>query len=172
MREVADPFSENSGQNPSGAAAKWKTDHGPVGPDFGSFNVVPRCIQSLRDGRSYVYFIGGEGTPVKIGVSTAPYERLAALQTAHWVRLVMLARIEGGADTEAELHDIFAADRLVGEWFTRSPALERCIEQVRAVHGVPDPFYVPAIDTRPKRRRLTQPTPSLASGPCAFGVAA
>lgn len=29
MRQVADPFSENSGQNPSGAAAKWKTEWHP-----------------------------------------------------------------------------------------------------------------------------------------------
>lgn len=116
----------------------------------------PRCLQAMRDGRCYVYFIAGSGTPIKIGMSSAPYERLAALQTAHWSRLEILALMEGGLLLEAEMHQRFAALRLEGEWFARTLELERHIEQVREANGVPLPFYTPAINTRPRDRRLNK----------------
>ncbi len=78
---------------------------------------VPRSRQALRDDRSYVYFIGGEGTPVKIGLSTCPYERLAHLQTAHWIELRILALIEGGLAVERYYHRRWSRHRLLGEWF-------------------------------------------------------
>lgn len=60
--------------------------------DYGAIDPAPpRCVQARRDGRSYVYFIGGEGTPVKVGFSSAPYEPLASLQTASWVALSILS---------------------------------------------------------------------------------
>jgi hypothetical protein len=86
---------------------------------------VPRQpIQARRDGKCYVYFIGGEGTPVKIGLSNQPYERLAALQTAHWCKLSILAKVEGKLADEKALHARFAAHRLHGEWFTRCPEID------------------------------------------------
>lgn len=111
----------------------------------------PRCLQAMRDGRCYVYFISGAGTPIKIGMSNAPYERLAALQTAHWARLEILALMEGGIDLEVEMHRCFAALRLEGEWFARAPKLERHIEWVRRFYGEPLPFYTPTINSRRKR---------------------
>lgn len=81
----------------------------------------PRCIQDRRDGRTYVYFIGGDDTPIKIGFSAAPFERLSILQTAHWVRLRILGKIVGTLDDEREYHARFAGHRLEGEWFARHP---------------------------------------------------
>lgn len=104
----------------------------------------------LRDGRCYVYFIAGAGTPIKIGMSNAPYERLAALQTAHWMRLEILALMEGGLELEVAMHQRFAALRLEGEWFARTPELERHIAWARRRYGEPMPFYRPTINTRPR----------------------
>lgn len=121
--------------------------------------LVPRCIQDLRDGRCYVYFIGGDDTPIKIGKSTAPYERLATLQNAHWLPLRLIAKVEGGLVEEAALHARFASTRLMGEWFQRSDDLEELIVRLREEHGEPMPFYTPAIDTRPRSRMRCSPTP-------------
>lgn len=90
----------------------------------------PRCIQDLRDGKCYVYFIGGEGTPIKIGMSFTPYERLASLQTAHWVKLSILAKVEGSFETEGAYHRQFAGSRMAGEWFKRTPELLAEIERL------------------------------------------
>ena len=92
----------------------------------------PVNIQALRDGKSYVYFIGGEGTPIKIGFSSAPYERLASLQTAHWCKLSILVMAEGSLADERRLHEQFAGHRMHGEWFHPHPEILAEIERVRA----------------------------------------
>jgi hypothetical protein len=84
---------------------------------------VKRCIQDHRDGKTYVYFIGGHDTPIKIGLSNAPLERLAGLQTAHWCKLNILAKVEGSLALEQEYHARFSSHRLSGEWFTRCPGI-------------------------------------------------
>lgn len=65
----------------------------------------------------------GEDGPVKIGLARKPWERLAALQTANPVRLRGIAAWSGSVDQEKALHELFAADRLEGEWFKPSAEL-------------------------------------------------
>jgi len=118
----------------------------------------PRNIQAAADGRTYVYFIAGTDTPVKIGLSKSPHERLSILQTAHWTKLTILALVEGSYALEREFHIRFAATRLEGEWFERSAELDALIASIQAEHGIPEP-YVPAISMKNRGRlpaRLNQ----------------
>jgi len=77
----------------------------------------------------HVYFIQSErGGPIKIGVANDIMARLGSLQAAHPHRLKVLAVIQrGGKATERGLHIRFATDRLVGEWFEDSQALQEVI---------------------------------------------
>lgn len=93
----------------------------------------PHCIQQLRDGRAYVYFIGPTNGPVKIGFSIAPYERVANLQTAHWDKLELLAKVAGTEADERTYHDRFAAARIRGEWFSRTPEIEAEIARLASL---------------------------------------
>lgn len=113
----------------------------------------PRNIQAAADGKTYVYFIAGADTPVKIGLSKAPHERLTILQTAHWTKLTILALIEGSYPLEREFHIRFAQTRLEGEWFERGPELDALIASIQAEHGIPEP-YVPAISMKNRGRLL------------------
>jgi hypothetical protein len=63
------------------------------------------------------YVIGIEGSPlVKIGyTSVRPEERRGALQTGLPYELTLLWSVPG--DFESQLHDMFAAHRVRGEWF-------------------------------------------------------
>lgn len=76
-----------------------------------------------RDQKANVYFIqSGTTGPIKIGYSAGPPgRRLAALQTGHPEPLRLLATIEGGRETEINLHRRFAAHRKTGEWFEPHP---------------------------------------------------
>ena len=69
----------------------------------------------------FVYFLGGEDTPIKIGFSVSPSKRRAELQTGHWGRLEILAVTPGSAKQEAAYHARFAEQRISGEWFSRHP---------------------------------------------------
>ncbi|MGE7204945.1 GIY-YIG nuclease family protein [Sphingomonas sp. NPDC019816] len=71
-----------------------------------------------------VYFIGGTDGPVKIGSSANPSARLKEVQTGSFRALSILAVCPGGFTQERVYHHRFADDRLHGEWFARTPALE------------------------------------------------
>lgn len=66
-----------------------------------------------------VYFIQAEdGGPIKIGVSDDPTKRLANIQTGHHGTLRLLAVVDGaGVELESQLHTLFEAHRVRGEWF-------------------------------------------------------
>jgi hypothetical protein len=67
---------------------------------------------------SWLYVIGVVGaTPIKIGVSVDPKERLAYLQTGSPLPLVLLWKIPGSFELEGDLHTFFDPYRLHGEWF-------------------------------------------------------
>jgi hypothetical protein len=70
----------------------------------------------------------GEDGPVKIGVAQKPWERLATLQTASPVRLRGVAAWSGSIAEEKALHELFAEDRLEGEWFKPSEELLALVE--------------------------------------------
>lgn len=78
-----------------------------------------------------VYFVeGGEGEQrlIKIGYSNDTRTRLGELQVGSPVELRLLGTIAGSRATEAQLHTIFAADRVRGEWFRPSSDLIAVIE--------------------------------------------
>lgn len=82
---------------------------------------------------SHVYFIGcGSDGPVKIGQAYNPEERLATLQVANHEQLFLLAAMRGGCAIERTLHKHFAAARIRGEWFARTPELIGLIEDISA----------------------------------------
>lgn len=108
-------------------AVEAALDYGPVDAAF-----KPRGVYALRDGKSYVYFIGGDDTPIKIGFSNAPHERLASLQTAHWAPLRILAKVEGTLERESSYHDRFYEYRMSGEWFARASVILAEIERINA----------------------------------------
>lgn len=69
-----------------------------------------------------LYVIGREGGPVKVGVSSQPSGRLAALQIGCPFRLSLLhsepiPNRELALRLEADFHAVYAEDRLIGEWF-------------------------------------------------------
>ena len=82
------------------------------------------------DGPVLCYFIGGQRGPIKIGYSVDPESRLRSLQSGSPVKLAILAVEQGGASREAAYHEQFAADRLHGEWFKRTPALTKLIARL------------------------------------------
>jgi len=68
-----------------------------------------------------VYLIrAGTLGPVKIGSAIDPIARMAGLQTAHWETLILVRQWEGGETEERKLHERFAENRLVREWFAFS----------------------------------------------------
>jgi hypothetical protein len=86
-----------------------------------------------------VYFIRsvrGSG-PIKIGRSLDVDSRLASLQTSHHDRLHILTTLEGGEELEDSLHQRFASDRVMGEWFSPSKELLEFIDEV-AANGLPE----------------------------------
>ena len=64
-----------------------------------------------------VYFIQA-GEFVKIGFSVNPESRIDELKTGCPFELKLLTTVPGGKKMEKELHQIFAAHRQHGEWFT------------------------------------------------------
>lgn len=76
-----------------------------------------------------LYFIQGrDGGPIKIGMTSALGARLASLQAASPLTLVVLAIIPSAPSgqtgyREIDLHELFAGHRLHGEWFVPAPEL-------------------------------------------------
>jgi hypothetical protein len=99
--------------------------------------MTPRCLQALNalrheSGASHglVYFIQGEsGGPIKIGFTryAAAESRLEDLQPGSPVRLVVRVAFPASVRAERELHRLFAASRLHGEWFAPVEELELLI---------------------------------------------
>src|SRR6266516_4062528 len=95
---------------------------------------VGRCAEALllicgnerASQPGHVYFVQAEdGGPVKIGYTGGRSRdwvanRLGQLQTASPYRLVVRAAFPAHPVYERMLHDVFAADRVQGEWFAIS----------------------------------------------------
>lgn len=90
--------------------------------------VSPPAIR--RPFRCKVYFIGCETGPIKIGLSTDLGRRLASLQAGCPFPLMIMATLDGGRSDELAYHRQFAASRLHGEWFERTPAILAEIERL------------------------------------------
>jgi hypothetical protein len=82
--------------------------------------------------RKCVYFIAeGPRGAIKIGVTDDPAKRLAALQIGNSRPLRCLGLIDGDAYVESKWHRRFAAQRISGEWFKRTPELVAAIKAER-----------------------------------------
>jgi hypothetical protein len=94
--------------------------------------VTGEAVQTDQKGTvpKYCYFIGGEEGPVKIGFSVKPASRLRHIQSSSPSELKILATTTGGPDQEKLYHQLFAAARLHGEWFQRTPEIMAEIERM------------------------------------------
>lgn len=95
--------------------------------DFTRIEPMPKRAEPER----FVYFIGLEHGPIKIGVANKPFNRLSELQIAHYQDLHLFAMTEGNMDTEKALHVEFREDNIRGEWFNASDALLRRIIEIQ-----------------------------------------
>lgn len=85
---------------------------------------------------AFVYFIQSATGDIKIGMARDVAVRMKTLQTAHPVKLTLLASCLGGADQEREYHQRFAVHRLHGEWFSPAPEiLDEIIRLTRLHHS-------------------------------------
>jgi hypothetical protein len=88
----------------------------------------------IPDHPDRVYFIqGAKGSPIKIGFTSwdeVKY-RVALLQTGNHEKLRLLCAAPGDRYFEKAIHRVFAADRLIGEWFTCTPALLALIKTLK-----------------------------------------
>ena len=75
-----------------------------------------------------VYFILHGNKRVKIGFSIQVDRRLASIQTSLPGKAKILYVTPGDTELEKRLHQLFAADRVSGEWFYYSPAIRAWIE--------------------------------------------
>lgn len=84
-----------------------------------------------------VYFIQDAKTQnIKIGYSATVHDRLKALRRGYG-DLELLSVIENGTRlTERNLHELFAADGIGGEWFRPSDALLRFIERSKTEEAI------------------------------------
>jgi Meiotically Up-regulated Gene 113 (MUG113) protein len=98
---------------------------------------------------SHVYFIRPVGMdgPVKIGVSSWPYERRATLMSWSPIPLEVVATINGDRELEKRFHAAFWDYRRHGEWFESSPALRAMIDDIAggrfSLDSLPAPRALP-----------------------------
>ncbi len=85
-----------------------------------------------------IYFVLDTGSGnVKIGWTDAnPQQRLASLQTGCSAPLMLLGYGDGDRQTERILHAALRHDRLVGEWFKPSPALEGLFQSIATIESL------------------------------------
>lgn len=85
-----------------------------------------------------VYFIrAGEDGPVKIGTAIDVAQRIAELQIAHYVELILVRTIPGNRAHERALHDRFEHLHIRGEWFHFHPDMLLAVpEPVQSIDGL------------------------------------
>lgn len=86
---------------------------------------------SERRVEQLVYFIQSATGDIKIGMAVDVKARLKGLQTAHPVKLELLASTGGGREQEKAYHTQFADHRLHGEWFAPHPDILAEIERLK-----------------------------------------
>ena len=123
----------------SKAMDEWLAPLGafPIGPEALDRWIEIHTFPSIDRGvPSCVYFIEADNGLIKIGRSQNVMQRFAGLAAASPTPLRLLGFI---ADTvschETRLHELFAAQRHHGEWFTPTPELHAAIRSLLAVEG-------------------------------------
>lgn len=79
-----------------------------------------------------VYFAEAPDGAVKIGTTNDLKARVTSLRTA-LPGIKILASVEGDHSLESHLHETFADDRIEREWFRKSDAISRLIDQIKAL---------------------------------------
>jgi Meiotically up-regulated gene 113 len=79
-----------------------------------------------------VYFILHGNKRVKIGFSVQVDRRLSEIQVSLPSKAKILYLTPGDTELEKRLHQLFAADRVSGEWFYYSPAIRAWIAADKA----------------------------------------
>lgn len=77
--------------------------------------------QALVETQCYLYFIGADDGPIKIGITSNPKSRLRTLQSGYPLKLKILALVPNASLQESVYHERFAELRMEGEWFARHP---------------------------------------------------
>lgn len=91
-----------------------------------------------------VYFITRRNDPdglVKIGVSSNVERRVYSMTTANPEGFDILATVDGGKETEAYLHERFADDRIIREWFKPSDALMKLVAEIERIGVLAFPAF-------------------------------
>jgi hypothetical protein len=90
--------------------------------------VVGQTYGALEPPRATYFIQAVSGGPVKIGMARDPAARLVSIQAGNseLLRVVAVSSVP-----ENEVHRLFAADRLAGEWFRYSRALDEYATRAR-----------------------------------------
>lgn len=106
---------------------------------FDGWALSPGALQSWDYHEPVVYFIStDEGRQVKIGTTHCLRRRLAVLRSNMPTPLRLEAAFPGSYDRERQLHRIFQADRIRGEWFQWTPEMQHLIDVVLNAYKVSD----------------------------------
>lgn len=106
-------------------ASGWRDAHKKLA-EYLDTHEPPDRPDVAQPTKGFVYFITADHDewPVKIGFTEKLNSvRISGLQTGSPRKLVMLASLPGTYQDERFLHRKFAAHRLTGEWFSRTPEL-------------------------------------------------
>lgn len=76
-----------------------------------------------RKRHAAVYFLQKEDGLIKVGFAVNVASRMKHISAMAGCELTLLATTTGGSKKEAELHTMFAEDRVYGEWFQPSDRL-------------------------------------------------
>jgi hypothetical protein len=109
-----------------------------------------------------IYFIQeGKDGPIKVGHSSDPEARLAALQTGNSKTLHLRRTVKGGNRMEQELHSELEHLRLRedGEWFGPSEKVLQLASQLGRVPVATEGGYTHPVLYRPDPTTLTMPCP-------------
>ncbi len=80
-----------------------------------------------------IYVIQAVGTDwVKVGIATSPKKRLAWLQTAIPLELVMLAVADWPDEDERVIHGLLWEHRIRGEWFKHCKTVDEIVERMKS----------------------------------------
>lgn len=92
----------------------------------------PRSIAFDRSSVIYVVSRGSDGA-VKIGWTSDVERRVRELRKETHDTIAILAMLPGDKPNELRLHARFAAERIDGEWFRRSSAIDAFLDALREV---------------------------------------
>lgn len=112
----------------SSVKPRWRRNESGTRPEIDAW-LTQRCSLPVRECERVYFVLAGDF--IKIGFSTNPLKRLAAMQTGSPYELIMLADIPGSKDDEQEIHRMFPDIHVRGEWFRDDPRIRAFIEATR-----------------------------------------